>query len=160
MTPLLFSSFWGALYLVVLCLLMGPSLLSANRRWLALYMFMLFALDRVAVNMLPSGLALSFLAFAYTLVAVAVTLTHRGTASRLVGAALIATSIAFIAGGFGLIDWDITGTIQEICGLIAMLSIIWRGHDGSGVIHALDGRATPVQRDPSRGLASRRAPKR
>lgn len=156
MTPWLFTSFWGAVYLIVLVLLMLPSLFFHNRRWLALYMFMLFALDRVAVNMLPPELALFFLSFAYTLVAIAVTLTHRGVAARIVGAALVTTSIAFIAGGFSLIDWDITGTLQEICGLIAMLSIIWRRHDGSGVIYSLDDRAPPVRSDPARGLASRR----
>jgi hypothetical protein len=157
MTPWLFTSPWGALYLGVLVVLMTPCLLSHNKRWLALYMFMLFGIDRVTVNMLHPELALFFLAFAYTLVAFAVTITHRGTAARIMAAALAATSIAFIAGGFGLIDWDITGTLQEVCGLIAMLSVIWRRHDGSGFIHTLDSGPPGVRRDPARGFASWRS---
>lgn len=156
MTPWLFTTQWGALYLVVLLFLMLPALWFDNRRWLALSMLLLFCLDRVAVNALPPSLALCFLAFAYTLVAVAVTFTHSGRAAKILGGALITTSVAFIAGGFGLIDWDITGTIQEICGLIAMLSIIWRRHDGAGLIQHLDGRAPGHRPDLAGSVAQRR----
>lgn len=76
MIPWLFTTGWGLLYLAVLVLLMGPALLRAERRWLAAAMFLLFVLDRLAVNALPQELALFFLAFAYTLVAFAVTITH------------------------------------------------------------------------------------
>lgn len=156
MSPWLFTTEWGALYLVVLLFLMLPALLFENRRWLALSMFLLFGLDRVAVNLLPPVLALYFLAFAYTSVAVAVTVTHSGRSARIIGAALITTSVAFIAGGFGLIDWDITGTIQEICGLIAMLSIIWRRHDGAGLIQPVDGRPAGRRPDLAGSVAERR----
>lgn len=157
MTPLLFTTGWGALYLTVLVLLMGPSLLMPTRRWLALSMFLLFVCDRVAVNSLPAEVALFFLAFAYTLVAVAVTLTHIGGAARIMAGALLVTAIAFIAGGFGVIGWDTTATIQEICGLIAMLSIIFRRHNG-GRSHAiaLDDRVAGGGRDPARPAVAQR----
>lgn len=161
MTPILFTTIWGAIYLTVLVVLMGPSLLSLKRRWLALSMFLLFVCDRVSVNSLPPELALFFLAFAYTLVSVAVTLTHIGLAAKLMAGALLVTSIAFIAGGLGLIDWDTTGTIQEVCGLIAMLSIIFRRHNG-GRTHAagIDDRAWPHRRAaPGRAVAQRKAGK-
>lgn len=156
MIPWLFTTVWGLLYLAVLVLLMGPALLRAERRWLAAAMFLLFVLDRLAVNALPQELALFFLAFAYTLVAFAVTITHRGRAAKLVGAALLATSIALIAGGFALIDWDIAGTIQELCGLIAMVSIIWGNRHGPGVIQSLDGRAAGPRSDLAGSAVSRR----
>lgn len=82
MIPWLFTTGWGLLYLAVLVLLMGPALLRAERRWLAAAMFLLFVLDRLAVNALPQELALFFLAFAYTLVAFAVTITHLGRAAE------------------------------------------------------------------------------
>jgi hypothetical protein len=156
MNPWLFTTPWGALYLVVLLFLMTPALWWENRRWLAMSMFLLFGLDRVSVNLLSPMLALYFLAFAYTAVAVAVTVTHSGRAAKIIGAALTTTSVAFIAGGFGLIDWDITGTIQEICGLIAMLSIIWRRHDGAGLIQPLDGRVARHRPDLAGSVAERR----
>lgn len=156
MTPWLFTTGWGLLYLTVLTVLMVPALWSSPRRWLAVAMILLFVIDRVSVNALPPELSLFFLAFAYTLVAFAVTITHRGRAARLVGAALLATSIALIAGGFGLIDWDISGTAQEICGLIAMLSIIWGNHHGSGVIQRLDDRAVRHGSDLAGSVAQRR----
>lgn len=156
MTPWLFTTFWGLLYLTVLTVLMVPALWNSSRRWLAVAMILLFIIDRVSVNALPPELSLFFLAFAYTLVAFAVTITHRGRAARLVGASLLATSIALIAGGFGLIDWDISGTAQEICGLIAMLSIIWGNHHGSGVIQRMDARPGRPRPDLAGGVAEKR----
>lgn len=128
---LLFTTGWGALYLAVLVLTMVPSLFSRERRWLAMYMFALFVCDRVAVmalSHLDNATSLYFLAWAYMLVAVGVVLTHTAV---LIGVCLLLTSLAFIAGGFGFIDWEWTGTIQEVLGYIAMFSIVLRKGGGS-----------------------------
>lgn len=153
---LLFSTGWGALYLAVLLLLMLPALAYPAKRWLALWMLFLFALDRTSVALLPPDLALFFLAFAYTFVAVAARTTHRGIAAMIMAVCLVGTSIAFIAGGFGRIDWDMAGTIQEALGLIAMLSILWRRPDGARLNQHADGRASGVRRDLAGSVAARR----
>lgn len=153
---LLFSTGWGALYLAVLLLLMLPALAYPSKRWLALWMLFLFALDRTSVALLPPDLALFFLAFAYTFVAVAARTTHRGIAAMIMAGCLVGTSIAFIAGGFGRIDWDMAGTIQEALGLIAMLSILWRRPDGARLNQHADGRASGVRRDLAGSVAARR----
>jgi hypothetical protein len=161
MTPLLFTTGWGLLYLVVLALLMGPALLFKAKRWLAFAMFLLFICDRVAVNLLPPAVALSFLAFAYMLVAVAVVSTHRGTSARIMAAALLVTSIAFVFGSYGSINWDTTGTIQETCGLIAMLAVISRRQNG-GTAHAArntDLAAADRRAAPGAAVARREARK-
>ncbi len=156
MTPWLFTSEWGALYLVVLALLMTPCLFFRNRRYLALAMFLLFACDRLAVNVLPQELALGFLAFAYMLVTIAIVVTHSGRTAAIAGIALLITSLIFVAGSLGVADWDTAGTIQEICGLIAMLSIIFRRHDGGS--HAVLGFGLARSRGPAAhpGFASQR----
>ncbi len=138
---ILFTTIWGAIYLIVLLVLMIPMLFRHNRRWLAGSMFFLWLLDRAAVNLLPPDFALYFLAFAYMLVTMAIVVTFTGTAVKILSMALLLTSIAFIAGGFGFIDWDITGTLQEVLGLIAMLSIIWRRPDGARRNQHADDRA-------------------
>lgn len=151
----LFTTGWGALYLAVLLILMVPALFWHTKRYLALGMMLLFACDRAAVNTLEPEIALAFLAFAYMLVAVAVVLTHPGRAAIIASAALIFTSIAFIAGAFGWLDWDTTASAQELLGLIAMISIIFRktggGHAASGT-----GRARDSRRDLAGGLAPQR----
>lgn len=152
---LLFSTEWGALYLAVLLLLMLPALRYPAKRWLALWMLFLWALDRTAVSLLPHDLALFFLAFAYTFVAVAARTTHRGIAAMIMAACLVGTSIAFIGGGYGSISWDIAGSIQEALGLIAMLSIIWRRPDGARLNQHADGRASGVRRDLAGGVTAR-----
>ena len=136
---ILFTSVWGAVYLTVLLVMMTPMLWRPNRRWLAGSMFLLWICDRLAVNLLPADLALFFLAFAYMLVTLAIVVTFTGFAAKILGGALLLTSIAFIAGGFGAIDWDTTGTAQEVLGLIAMLSIIWRRPDGTRSNRLADG---------------------
>jgi len=152
---LLFTTPWGALYLAVLILLMLPALAYPAKRWLALWMLFLWGLDRTAVSLLPPDLALFFLAFAYTFVAVAARTTHRGIAAMIMAGCLVGTSIAFIAGGFGRIDWDIAGSIQEGLGAIAMLSIIWRRPDGARLNQPADGRAPGVRHDLAGGAAAR-----
>lgn len=152
---LLFSTGWGALYLAVLLLLMLPAMAYPAKRWLALWMLFLWALDRTAVALLPPDLALFFLAFAYTFVAVAARTTHRGIAAMVMAGCLVGTSIAFIGGGFGRIDWDMAGSIQEALGLIAMLSIIWRRPDGARLNQPNDGRAPPVRSGDANGVTAR-----
>jgi hypothetical protein len=152
---LLFSTGWGALYLIVLLILMLPALAFPAKRWLALWMLFLWVLDRTAVALLPPDLALFFLAFAYTFVAVAARTTHRGIAAMIMSGCLVGTSIAFIGGGYGGIDWDTAGSIQEALGLIAMLSIIWRRPDGARLNQHADGRASGVRRDLVGGAAAR-----
>lgn len=157
MTPLLYTTGWGLLYLAVLVALMTPCLFFANRRYLAGAMFLLFACDRMAVNLLQPDQALGFLSFAYILVTVAVVMTHAGRSAIVMGVALLVTSIAFIAGALGVIDWDATGTIQELCGLIAMLAVIFRREHG-GRAHVLgDG---PWVGHPRRGANRNLAAKR
>lgn len=146
---LLFTTGWGALYLVVLLLTMVPSLFSRERRWLAMYMFVLFVCDRgavLALSHLDNATSLYFLAWAYMVVAVGVVLTHTAV---LMGICLVLTSLAFIAGGFGLLDWEWTGTIQEVLGYIAMFSIVLRKGGGSKRHASVDGRP----RDRGRGAA-------
>lgn len=156
MSPWLFTTFWGALYLSVLTVLMGPCLLSHKKRWLAAAMFFLFACDRASVNLLPPDLALFFLAVAYMLVSAAVVITHTGGGARLVGGALLFTSLAFILGGFGVIDWDITGSLQEAAGLVAMLAIIGGRYNGTRVNFRGDDRAIHPGRDIAAGNHARR----
>ncbi len=55
MTPWLFTTGWGLLYLTVLTVLMVPALWNSSRRWLAVAMILLFAIDRVSVNALHPG---------------------------------------------------------------------------------------------------------
>ena len=152
---LFFSTFWGALYLAVLLLLMLPALAFPAKRWLALWMMFLWGLDRMAVALLPPDLALFFLAFAYTFVAVAARSTHNGRSATLMAVCLVGTSAAFIVGGFGGIDWDIAGSIQELLGLIAMLSIIWRRPDGARHNQPYDGRAPTVRSGSVAGVTAR-----
>ena len=154
---ILFTSIWGAVYLTVLLVMMTPMLWRPNRRWLAGSMFLLFFCDRMAVNLLPSDLALFFLAFAYMLVTLAIVVTFTGFAAKILGGALLLTSIAFIAGGFGAIDWDTTGTAQEVLGLIAMLSIIWRRPDGARSSGLADDRADGGRRDLPAGASPRQS---
>lgn len=161
LNPMLFTTQWGLLYLVVLAVLMLPALLFPSKRWLAASMFLLFICDRVAVGLLPPDLALFFLAFAYFLVTVAVVLTHQRLAAKIVGVALLITSIAFIAGGFEIIDWDIAGSIQEACGLVAMLAIIFRHQNGRHVhAGAIDALALDRRRDLASGLGVRSSSRR
>lgn len=137
---MLFTTEWGALYLVVLLLLMVPSLFSRERRWLALYMLMLFACDRIAVmtlSHLDNATSLYFLAWAYMVVAVGVVLTHTAV---LVGVALVLTSVTFVFGGLGLLTWSDTGLVQEVMGYIAMLSIVLRRGGGMGRHVSVDDR--------------------
>lgn len=151
----LFTTFWGGLYLAVLLLLMVPALAFPHKRWLALWMFFLWALDRTAVGFLPPDLALFFLAFAYTFVATAAKATHRGLASTIMALCLVGTSIAFIVGGYSGIDWDTAGTIQETLGAIAMLSIILRGPDGARRNQYNDGRTAGLRRGAATGTSAR-----
>lgn len=128
---LMFTTGWGALYLVVLLATMVPALFYKDKRWLALYMIALFVCDRAAVAFIErsdNATSLYFLAWAYMLVTVGVIVTHRAV---LVGVCLVLTSLAFIAGGFGVLSWDWTGTIQEVLGYIAMFSILLRPRGGS-----------------------------
>jgi len=152
---LLFSTEWGALYLAVLLLLMLPALLFPAKRWLALWMLFLWGLDRISVALLPPDLALFFLAFAYTFVAVAARSTHNGRAATLMAVCLVGTSAAFIVGGYDGISWDIAGSIQELLGLIAMLSIIWRRPDGARRNQRDDGRAPAVRSGAVAGATAR-----
>lgn len=143
MDPILFSTSWGALYLALLTLTMLPALLFLPAsRWLAAAMILLFVCDRIAVNTLPETLALFFLAFAYFLVAIAVVITHQGRSAIVVGICLTISVIGFIAGGFGILGWDATGTLQEIAGFVAMISIVVR-RDG-GHRHASLGHDRPA----------------
>jgi len=151
----LFTTFWGALYLGVLLLLMLPALAFPAKRWLAVWMIFLWALDRTAVALLPPDLALFFLAFAYTFVAVAARSTHNGRAATIMALCLVGTSAAFIVGGYGGIDWDLAGSTQELLGLIAMLSIIWRRPDGARRNQPYDGRAPGVRSGDARGAVAR-----
>lgn len=151
----LFTTFWGALYLAVLIVLMGPSLLVASKRWLAAYMVLLFVMDRAAVAYLPPDLALFFLAFAYFLIAVAVAVTHAGRGAVLVAVTMILTSTAFIGGGFEFLSWDVTGSLQEGLGLIAMLAIIGGRHNGTRVNSVAHGRAVRGERSVSGGTHAR-----
>ena len=157
MIPWLYTSFWGALYLGVLVVLMGPSLLSHKRRWLAAAMLFLFACDRAAVNLLPPDLALFFLAVAYMLVSGAVVITHFGGGARLTAGAILLTSLTFILGGFEVINWDTTGSIQEAAGLVAMLAIIGGRYDGTRVHFRRDDRAVLPRRDIAAGNHARRS---
>lgn len=127
----LFTTGWGALYLVVLLATMTPALFFREKRWLALYMIALFVCDRAAVAFIErsdNATSLYFLAWAYMLVTLGVVFTHRAV---LVGVCLVLTSLAFIAGGFGVLSWDWTGTIQEVLGYIAMFAILLRPRGGS-----------------------------
>lgn len=154
----LFTSIWGLVYLIVLALLMLPALwLRPERRWMAMGMIGLWLCDRVAVNTLPPDLSLFFLAFAYLLVALAIVATYRGGTSRVVAGALSVTSMAFIIGGFGVFDWDTTGTIQELSGLLAMLAIFFGGHHGTRRTVRMDDRAVRDRPDVPVGAHSRRA---
>lgn len=155
----LYSTEWGALYLAVLIILMGPSLMSRPRRWLAASMFMLWACDRWAVALLPPELALFYLAFAYTLVSVAVVLTHPRRAGAIVAFTMVLTSCAFIAGGFGLLTWDMAGTSQELLGLIAMLVIVGGKHDGHHYPATHDRSAGHQRPDPHGAHAREQARK-
>lgn len=152
----LYSTEWGLLYLIVLLALMVPALFGA-RRWLAVAMLCLFICDRAAVNLLPPMLALFFLAFAYTLMCIAVAFTHSTRQAKLVGVTMLVTSLVFIAGGFNFVTWDVAGTVQEICGLIAMLAIISRNTDGARS-HAgrdLDDPAWAREHRPATGAHTR-----
>jgi hypothetical protein len=148
MDPILYSTEWGALYLALLVISMLPAmLLLPASRWLAMAMILLFICDRIAVNMLPETLALFFLAFAYFLVAIAIVITHQGRSAVIVGLCLTVSVIAFIGGGFGIVSWDATGTVQEITGLIAMVSIIVR-RQGGGHKHASVDHGRPAGSGP------------
>lgn len=137
MGGLLFTTEWGALYLALLVVTMIPAMLFLPAsRYLAMAMVGLFVCDRLAVTHLPDTMALFFLAFAYLLVAVAVVFTHQGKAAAIAGLCLVLTSMAFIAGGFGIVDWDAAGTVQEAAGVIAMISIVVRRKGGGGLSHA------------------------
>jgi len=125
MNGLLWSTGWGALYLCVLLALMVPTLFIEAKRWLALYMVLLFVADRGAVGLISqwdNATTLFFLAWAYFMVTVGVILTHRAI---LMGVMLIVTSLALTFSGFGLISWDLAGVVQEVCGYIAMLWIFF-----------------------------------
>lgn len=136
----LFTTGWGALYLVVLLATMVPALVFREKRWLALYMIALFVCDRAAVAFIErsdNATSLYFLAWAYMLVTLGVVFTHKAV---LVGVSLILTSLAFIVGGLGFMSWDWTGTIQEVLGYIAMFSILLRPRGGSRRHVGLDDR--------------------
>ncbi len=153
---LLFTTSWGALYLGVLLVLMLPMLWRPERRWMAMGMIGLWFCDRLAVNTLPPDLSLFFLAFAYALVALAVVVTHRGGISRIVAGAMSVTSMTFIIGGFGVFDWDTTGTIQEISGAVAMVAIFFfGGHNGSRRAVPMDDGPVHGQRGVSAGAHAR-----
>jgi hypothetical protein len=154
-----FTTAWGLGYLVVMVLSMLPAFfLRPERRWLAMGIVGLWICDRAAVHALAPDLALFFLAFAYLLVALAVVATYRGLVSRVVAAALSITSMAFIIGGFGLIDWDITGAIQELSGVVAMATILFFGdHHGSRRPAHVDDRSVRGELGVPSGSHSRRA---
>lgn len=147
MDGLLWTTPWGAGYLALLAATMLPAMLFLPAsRYLAMAMVGLFICDRLAVNQLPDTMALFFLAFAYLLVAVAIVFTHQGKAAAVVGVCLVLTSIAFITGGFGIVDWDAAGTVQEVAGVIAMTSIVVRRKGGGGLSHARIRHDRPVDR--------------
>lgn len=151
----LFTTGWGALYLVVLVALMAPALFFKERRWLAFAMILLWGLDRAAVAFLEPAVALFFLAFAYTMMAFAVLLTHGNVSSRVMSVSLLTISVAFIVGGFGMIDWDAAGSVQEFFGLIAMIGII--SGRGGGATHGIPyGRAAHPGPIGHRGTPARR----
>jgi len=153
---LLFTTVWGALYLGVLFILMLPMLWRPERRWMAMGMIGLWVCDRLAVHTLPPDLSLFFLAFAYMLVALAVVVTHRGGISRVVGGAMLVTSMTFVIGGFGIFDWDTTGTIQEISGAVAMVAIFFfGGQNGSRHAVPMDDGAVRGRPDVSAGAHAR-----
>lgn len=157
MNPILFTTGWGLLYMAVLTALMTPCLFFSNRRYLAMAMFGLFVADRLSVNLLQPHIALAFLSFAYMLVTVGIVVTHSGRSAAVAGVALLVTSIALVAGSIEIIDWDATGTIQELCGLIAMLAIVFR-RDKGGRAHVLGDWpfAGHSRRSPDRGFAAKR----
>lgn len=129
-----FSTFWGALYLGVLLALMVPALFVRRVRLLAASMLLLEIVDRISVTYLPPEKALTYLAFGYFLIAVYLALGHPQIRKNLIVAFFLTiVSAALISGSFGWIDWDATGTVQESCGLFAMLTIIWPRRHGSRV---------------------------
>lgn len=136
----LFTTFWGALYLVVLLALMAPALFFPGRRILAASMLLLELFDRLSVTFLKPDLALAFLGMCYFVMAICLVFVVHSGKSYLVAFFLCIVSAALIAGSFDVLSWDDTGTIQELFGLFAMLTIIWpnrHGHrvpDGQGEV--------------------------
>lgn len=129
-----FTTFWGALYLSVLLALMVPALFFTRLRMLATSMLFLGVLDRISVAFLPDDMALAYLGFGYFLIAIVLVFFHPQIGKNLIVAFLLTiVSVALLAGSFDWIDWDLTGTIQEACGAIAMLTIIWPHRNGSRV---------------------------
>lgn len=155
-----FTTFWGALYLGVLLALMLPALFRQRLRIMALSLIFLAVVDRIAVTYLPSHMALAFLAFAYFLIAMYMAFVHPQIGKNLFLAFFLTIiSMALIVGSFGWIDWDETGTIQELFGLFAMLSIIWPTRNGSRVPDG-KGQVAPARNQsgaPSGTLATRQA---
>lgn len=128
------------MYLVALLATVSWSVFRREGRWLALYLMVLFVCDRAAIMFVSrsdNATSLYFLAWAYMFVAIAVSVTHKAV---LMGVTLVLTSLAFIAGGLGVLTWDATGTTQEIMGYIAMLSIVLKRGGGSHRHVGMDNR--------------------
>jgi hypothetical protein len=129
-----FTTIWGALYLGVLLVTMVPALWFRRLRVMAATMIFLAFVDRMSVTFLPPDVALAFLSVCYFALAVFLTFVPPVTVRNLgVAFCLSATAAALIAGSFEWLNWDITGTIQESFGAIAMATIIWPGRHGDRV---------------------------
>lgn len=149
---LLFNGPWGALYLAVLITTMIPAIMTRGKFFLAAAMLLMWAVDRCSMAMLEYPVSLFYLAFAHTIMAVALLWLNQSRRAMVVSAMLAASSVAFILGGMGLLSWDDTGTIQEATGYIAMLTItFWRPDHGTLV-------RTEVRHDRPASVQSGSAP--
>lgn len=129
---LLFTTGWGALYMVLVIGLMGWAFTYSAVRVYAGVIIGLWVADRIAVNSLEPLMALLYLAYAYTLSAITLFLFYWGRTSVVVGSMLLFTAVAFALGRVEALSWDVVGSIQEGAGLLAMIFIIWRRGDDIG----------------------------
>ena len=115
----------------------------------------LWVIDRIGANTLPPDLMMFFFLYAYALCGVALLAFHWERISVVVASMLLITAIACGLGGFGYLSWDVTGSIQEGAGLIAMSFIFWRRGDGpNNPVTRSDLDSNPIECDPV-GVAGR-----
>jgi len=155
-----FTTGWGALYLAVLLVTMVPALWIRPARIMASSMLALELCDRISVTFLPDDKALTYLAFGYFLIAIALVFFHAQVGRNLgVAFCLTVVSATLLAGSFDWLSWDWAGTIQEAFGAIAMATIIWPRKNGSRVSDVQGKMASSGNRSRAANdaLASRQA---
>jgi len=117
--------------MVAVLVLMGWAWTFPKVRLFANVMIGLWVVDRLAANTLPPNLMMLYFTYVYTICLVTLLAFHWGTISIVVASMFSITAIACGLGSFGYLSWDITGSIQESAGVIAMIFILWRRSNGN-----------------------------